>query len=288
MPRETCCREPDAARLATGVDLALLLDTGVGPLVLSRAAWARIKTRLLTAARRVLRRLADRDLAGGHRSHLVDHSAVRAGGSGNRRRHQSRPLRRAGPRPAHRAGVRPAREGREGRGRVDGLHAAVRQRSPRAGESPEQRRLPGADRGRFRSRSSPTTSPTCRACASTFGRKAPSWTASSVRARWGARASRSTTCRARRARCSPASWTCRAANAGRRRAARGFPTPASSTSVSGSGTTVSPPAAPPRVVDVGTSALLTHADCSAGRQVAGGLTRADVEATEDCARARSD
>ena len=38
MPRETCCREPDAARLATGVDLALLLDTGVGPLVLSRAA----------------------------------------------------------------------------------------------------------------------------------------------------------------------------------------------------------------------------------------------------------
>jgi len=48
MPREMCCREPDAARLATGVDLALLLDTGVGPLVLSRAAWARIKTRLPT------------------------------------------------------------------------------------------------------------------------------------------------------------------------------------------------------------------------------------------------
>jgi len=48
MPRETCCKEPDAARLATGIDLALLLDTGVGPLVLSRAAWARIKTRLLT------------------------------------------------------------------------------------------------------------------------------------------------------------------------------------------------------------------------------------------------
>jgi hypothetical protein len=48
MPREMCCREPDAARLASGVDLALLLDTGVGPLVLSSAAWARIKARLPT------------------------------------------------------------------------------------------------------------------------------------------------------------------------------------------------------------------------------------------------
>jgi hypothetical protein len=77
----------------------------------------------------------------------------------------------------------------------------------------------------------------------------PSWMASSVPGRSDGRASRSTTCRARRARSSPVSWTSRAASAGRRHAARGFPTPASSTSVSGSGTTVSPPAANRRVVD---------------------------------------
>jgi hypothetical protein len=44
--RMMCCKESDAVALATGVDLALMLDTGVGPLVLSRAAWTRIKTRL--------------------------------------------------------------------------------------------------------------------------------------------------------------------------------------------------------------------------------------------------
>ena len=38
----TCCKETDAERLKTGVDLALMLDTGVGPLVLSRSAWTRV------------------------------------------------------------------------------------------------------------------------------------------------------------------------------------------------------------------------------------------------------
>jgi hypothetical protein len=38
----TCCHESDAERLKTGVDLALMLDTGVGPLVLSRSAWTRV------------------------------------------------------------------------------------------------------------------------------------------------------------------------------------------------------------------------------------------------------
>jgi len=38
----TCCQESDAERLKTGVDLALMLDTGVGPLVLSRSAWTRV------------------------------------------------------------------------------------------------------------------------------------------------------------------------------------------------------------------------------------------------------
>jgi hypothetical protein len=42
-PRDLgCCKEADAARLASGVDLALLLDTGVGPMVLSQSAWTRV------------------------------------------------------------------------------------------------------------------------------------------------------------------------------------------------------------------------------------------------------
>ena len=37
----TCCKEPDAEApgVTTGIDLALVLDTGVGPMVLSRSAW---------------------------------------------------------------------------------------------------------------------------------------------------------------------------------------------------------------------------------------------------------
>jgi len=46
IPREMCCKESDAARLATGVDLALMLDTGVGPIVLSTSAWRRIIAKL--------------------------------------------------------------------------------------------------------------------------------------------------------------------------------------------------------------------------------------------------
>lgn len=42
MPRDTCCTVPDAARLATGVDLSLMIDTGQGPLVLSQSAWERV------------------------------------------------------------------------------------------------------------------------------------------------------------------------------------------------------------------------------------------------------
>jgi hypothetical protein len=44
-----CCKEMDAARLATGVDLALVLDTGIGPLVLGQAAWTRVAAKLATA-----------------------------------------------------------------------------------------------------------------------------------------------------------------------------------------------------------------------------------------------
>jgi hypothetical protein len=47
-PRVQCCKEADAVRLASGIDLALMVDTGVGPLVLSEAAWIRIKARLAT------------------------------------------------------------------------------------------------------------------------------------------------------------------------------------------------------------------------------------------------
>ena len=48
--RDTCCQESDAQRLKTGVDLALMLDTGVGPLVLSRSAWTRVLAALAAQA----------------------------------------------------------------------------------------------------------------------------------------------------------------------------------------------------------------------------------------------
>jgi len=47
-PIVACCNQQDAEAMKTGVDLALVLDTGLGPLVLSQAAWARIKARLAT------------------------------------------------------------------------------------------------------------------------------------------------------------------------------------------------------------------------------------------------
>jgi hypothetical protein len=40
--REQCCARGDEIGLATGIDLALLLATGVGPMVLTQSAWARI------------------------------------------------------------------------------------------------------------------------------------------------------------------------------------------------------------------------------------------------------
>lgn len=46
--RDMCCKDADAARLATGIDLSLVLDTGVGPMVLSQSAWERVKTGLMT------------------------------------------------------------------------------------------------------------------------------------------------------------------------------------------------------------------------------------------------
>jgi hypothetical protein len=46
-----CCAGDERA-LASGVDLSLLVSTGVGPLVLSRSAWARVITQLDTAPAR--------------------------------------------------------------------------------------------------------------------------------------------------------------------------------------------------------------------------------------------
>ena len=37
-----CCTPADAARLATGVDLSLMIDTGLGPMMLSRSAFAKV------------------------------------------------------------------------------------------------------------------------------------------------------------------------------------------------------------------------------------------------------
>ncbi|HVV17117.1 MAG TPA: hypothetical protein VHH90_07920 [Polyangia bacterium] len=41
-PPPPCCTAADALKQATGVDLSLLIDTGVGPLVLSASAWTRV------------------------------------------------------------------------------------------------------------------------------------------------------------------------------------------------------------------------------------------------------
>jgi hypothetical protein len=47
--RQTCCTRGDEIGNATGVDLALLVATGVGPLVLSQSAWLRIAARITPA-----------------------------------------------------------------------------------------------------------------------------------------------------------------------------------------------------------------------------------------------
>jgi hypothetical protein len=48
LPRDMCCTAPDAARLATGVDLSLMVDTGLGPMMLSRSAWAKVSAAVAT------------------------------------------------------------------------------------------------------------------------------------------------------------------------------------------------------------------------------------------------
>jgi hypothetical protein len=44
--REACCSRGDEITRATGVDLSLVLATGAGPMVLSRAAWNRVQAQL--------------------------------------------------------------------------------------------------------------------------------------------------------------------------------------------------------------------------------------------------
>jgi hypothetical protein len=48
-PRELCCTRGAEVTLSTGVDLSLLVSTGVGPLVLSQSAWARVAAKLPAA-----------------------------------------------------------------------------------------------------------------------------------------------------------------------------------------------------------------------------------------------
>jgi hypothetical protein len=47
-PREACCARGDEIARASGADLSLLLATGVGPMVLSQSAWARVSALLQT------------------------------------------------------------------------------------------------------------------------------------------------------------------------------------------------------------------------------------------------
>jgi hypothetical protein len=48
-PREQCCTRGAELGLPRGIDLSLLFSSGVGPLVLSQAAWTRVATKLTTA-----------------------------------------------------------------------------------------------------------------------------------------------------------------------------------------------------------------------------------------------
>jgi hypothetical protein len=48
--QELCCTRGTEIGLATGVDLSLVLATGAGPLVLSKAAWARVSGQPVAAA----------------------------------------------------------------------------------------------------------------------------------------------------------------------------------------------------------------------------------------------
>ena len=120
------------------------------------------------------------------------------------RRHRSRPLRRAGRAPAASSRCRT----RSCRTPCQVASTACTQPCDtdpaRARQGPEQRRLPGADRRRSRSPSSPTTSLTCRGCASTCARRARARRRDRRRRARPLARSSSTTCRRRRARCSRA------------------------------------------------------------------------------------
>ena len=139
---DQCCKEADALQRATGVDLALMLDTGVGPLVLGQSAWDARQGKAGGRTRRG-RRTASLLVASWPvpiaatwstlpRFALVDNETGAATDPG--------PCVELGARAAHRAGVVPHRHGPDG-GR---LHAPVRQRSARARQVPEQRRLPAS------------------------------------------------------------------------------------------------------------------------------------------------
>jgi hypothetical protein len=49
-PSPACCTAADAIAQSSGVDLSLLVDTGVGPLVLSQSAWTRVSAAALASS----------------------------------------------------------------------------------------------------------------------------------------------------------------------------------------------------------------------------------------------
>jgi hypothetical protein len=49
-PSPACCTAADAIALSSGVDLSLLVDTGVGPLVLSQSAWTKVAAAALASS----------------------------------------------------------------------------------------------------------------------------------------------------------------------------------------------------------------------------------------------
>ena len=183
--RRRVARRRTPRRGDAAIDLALVLDTGVGPLVLSRTAWQRVVAALRRSARArrprpsnaAGRRAARRDLADPDPRDLVDHPEVRA-------RRISRPGPRRIPAPASswpaRAGwsrCRTSRPGRHEPGSDDGVHATVRRGSARARQGPEQRGLPGADRADPRRHHRRRFGRTCRVCASICARRSPRSTA---------------------------------------------------------------------------------------------------------------
>ena len=254
----SCSNGQDALNQASGVDLSLMIDTGVGPLVLSASAWTRVvaaavkagltpplPSRSTNACRAVAPTALRCDLVQtDRRPALGDHPPLRSHQPRGGVRQRSWTLRRARAVAAHGDRRVPEPDGHPTRNPSRGS-AALRVTSiPTTRARRRTARPIWRSAVRSRSRSSPTTTSSCRGCASMSCRRGPSSMAWSAPTRSAARGWSSTISRRRRALSSPARRTPRARSAGRRPAARSCRTARRCTTASALGRTGCRPAVP--------------------------------------------